>query len=308
MAKCWLSLSCKDCFIGRAGWNVSGHCISLDEADAPGRSAEHGSHRVRGRLDAARWRRDTGRRYGHAEPEILSQVYLADPFVTEHRLRGALGDDGSVVDDVRPIADAKGVPHVVIGDQDSNPALAQVRDDLLNVQDRDRIDAREWLVEEHELRIRRQRARDLHPAALTPGQAVAALSGEVRDIELAQECFEAVFAIGPAQSRPRFEYRHDVISDREVAEDRRLLRKIAKTGPGPDVDRAIREIVPVEVHGAGITCDEADDHVEARRLARAVRPEQADDLSAAHGEAYIVDDQAVSVAFRESARGENCHR
>ena len=179
---------------------------------------------------------------------------------------------------------------------------------LLYVDDRDRVDARERFVEEHESRLRRQRSCDLHPAALASRQAVAALVGEVRDLEIVEKRLEAAYSVRPAQLRPRFENCHDVVPHRQVAKYRRFLRKIAEAGPGADVDRTVREIGLVEVHGAGIAGDEADDHVEAGRLARSVRPEQPDDLSAAHGEADTVDDQAVAVAFRESARDENGHR
>ena len=181
-------------------------------------------------------------------------------------------------------------------------------DELLDVQDRDRIDAREGLVEQHEPRLRRQRPRDLHPAALAPGQAVAAVVGEVRDVQLVQQPFEPAPAPVPVQPRARLEDRHDVLPHRQAAEDRRLLREVAEAHPGADVHGAARQFVPVEAHGARVAGDQADDHVEARRLARPVGSEQADDLPALHGEADVVDDGAAAVAFREPASGERGHR
>ncbi len=55
---------------------------------------------------------------------------------------------------------------------------------------------------------------------------------------------------------------------------------------------------------AGVGAHQADDHVEAGRLAGAVRPEQADDLAAADGEVHVLDDLARAVAFLQAAGGQ----
>ena len=141
-----------------------------------------------------------------------------------------------------------------------------------------------------------------------PGQTVATLCREVGDLEFSQQVFEAMLAFRPGQPRTRLEYRHDVVSYREMAKYRRLLRQVPEPCPGTQVHRSIGEIGLVEMHGAGVARHQPDNHVEAGRLAGTVRTEQPYDLPALHGEADVVDDEAIAVALCESARGENGHR
>ena len=54
--------------------------------------------------------------------------------------------------DVGPIHDAQRFADVVIGDEHADAAFFEMKNDLLNVADRDQIDSRERLVEQNELR------------------------------------------------------------------------------------------------------------------------------------------------------------
>ena len=55
--------------------------------------------------------------------------------------------------DVGAVHDVERLLDVVVADQHADPAVAQAGHDLLNVVDRNRIDARERLVQHHELRL-----------------------------------------------------------------------------------------------------------------------------------------------------------
>ena len=59
--------------------------------------------------------------------------------------------DPPFVHDVRPVDDLQGLLHVMVGDDDPDVPGLQLGDDLLDVVQRDGIDPREGLVEEHEL-------------------------------------------------------------------------------------------------------------------------------------------------------------
>ena len=59
-----------------------------------------------------------------------------------------------VVHDVGAVGDAQRLADVVVGDEDADAAVPQVKDDLLDVGDGDRIDAGERLVEQDELAAR----------------------------------------------------------------------------------------------------------------------------------------------------------
>src|SRR6266581_7440682 len=74
------------------------------------------------------------------------------------------------------------------------------------------------------------------------------------------------------------------------------------------MDRHAGEIVAVELDRATIGGHQADDHVEAGRLARAVGSEQADDLTTADGERDVVNDGPGLVALVERGDRQRAHR
>ena len=86
--------------------------------------------------------------------------------------------------------------HVVVGDQDAHAALPEILDDFLDVGDGERIDARERLVEQDELRLEREAARNLDAAALTARKLRAAPLLDVLDVKLFEQGFILVFLLG----------------------------------------------------------------------------------------------------------------
>ncbi len=79
----------------------------------------------------------------------------------------------------------------------------------------------------------------------------------------------------------------------------RFLRQVADAAPRALVHRQPGEVLTVQEHLAAVGMLQADDHVKARRLAGAVRPEQADDLAGAHLDADTLDDGATAERLRE---------
>ena len=75
---------------------------------------------------------------------------------------------------------------MVIRDQHSDSPRTQLRDDALNVIDRDRIHSRKRLIEKHEFRLRDQRPGDLESPPLTAGEGVGLLIAQVGEAELVQ--------------------------------------------------------------------------------------------------------------------------
>ena len=82
---------------------------------------------------------------------------------------------------------------------------------------------------------------------------------------------------------------HDVLPDGELTEDGGFLRKITDAGASTSPHGLFRDVMPVEEHAAMRRRNQADDHVEGRGLAGAVRAEQADDLASLQGQADILD-------------------
>ena len=103
-----------------------------------------------------------------------------------------------------------------------------------------------------------------------------------------------------------FEHGADVVLDRQAAEDRGFLRQVADAEPRAAIHRHGGDVEAVDLDRALVDRHEAGDHVEAGRLAGAVRPEQADGLAGAHAERHAVDDLAALVALGQAAWRSAC--
>ena len=112
------------------------------------------------------------------------------------------------------------------------------------------------------------------------------------DVELIEELLVFVLLLRLREMR-RLEDGHDVFLDRELAEDGRLLREIADAERRALVHRQFADVHIREEYLAGRRVLESHDHVERRRLARAVRPEQPHDLPLLHAQGDTVHDRAL---------------
>ena len=189
----------------------------------------------------------------------------------------------------------------MIGDEHADPAMAQSRDDRLDVVDRDRVHAGKRLVQQQELRLGHERTRDFEPAALATGELVGFLPAQVLDGELVEQRLEPPRALVAAQVQG-LEDREHVFFDRQLAKDRRLLRQIPDPRPGPLVHRERGDVTAIEDDLAFIGANQAGDHVERRGLPRPVGPEQSHDLALREIERDVVHDAAPLVRLHEMPR------
>ena len=119
-----------------------------------------------------------------AEP--LAKVDPPHVLVLNDRGRLAAGQHVPLADDAGAVADTQRLAHIVIGDEYADAAVAQEGDDGLDVDDGDRVDAGEGLVEQHEARLGGQRTGDLDAPAFATREAHSGCIGEVADVEVVQ--------------------------------------------------------------------------------------------------------------------------
>src|SRR3990170_1952171 len=93
-----------------------------------------------------RGRAPAGSGLAAVEVETLAEVDAPDLGIRGQLLRRARAKHMTVPENIGPIRYFQGLAHVVVGDQDADAAAAEVGDDLLNVEDGEGIDTREWLV------------------------------------------------------------------------------------------------------------------------------------------------------------------
>src|ERR1700720_2633713 len=89
-------------------------------------------------------------------PETLTQVQLPADWIVDEEILRALAFNAAFVDQIRPVHDRQCLAHVVVGNQNRQPGLAQVYDNLLHIVNCDRIDATERLIQHEQLRMRYQ--------------------------------------------------------------------------------------------------------------------------------------------------------
>src|SRR6476469_4734538 len=89
---------------------------------------------------------------------------------------------------------------------------------------------------------------------------------------------------------------HDVVLDGQLSENRWLLRQTADAKPGALVHRHVGDILAVENDLALLGLDQADDHIEGRRLARSVGAEEAYNLALLKSETDVVHNCTPSIA------------
>src|SRR3982750_1024534 len=118
------------------------------------------------------------------EPETLSEIDLPDGRITGQCKRRARTEYLSRMNYIGPIHDAQSLADIVVRDEHADARRGQPADDLLDVEDRDRVDSGERLVEQQEIRRQDEAAGDLHAPALSPGQRVRPVTSKRRETEL----------------------------------------------------------------------------------------------------------------------------
>src|ERR1700704_2217784 len=233
------------------------------------------------------------------QPEILAEVNASYVFIIDDLIGLAEGEHQTFVNNVRMVADSEGFAHVVVRNEDADAAFLEETDNFLYVEHRDRVDTGEGLVEQYEAGARRESARDLDAAALAAGEGEGGGLSQMCDVEVTKE---------PRQTRLDFilgkllqlEHRPYVFFHGELAKHRGFLGQIRQPHAGTAVHRQMTDLFAVQLNPAVVHRNQPDDHVEACRLARAIRPEQADDFSARHLERYVLDDNSGAVTFLEA--------
>ena len=167
----------------------------------------------------------------------------------------------------------------MIGDQNADSALLELAHELADVGDRDRVDSREGLIEQHDRWYRGQRPGDFAAPPLTARKRHCRRLTKARQAELVEQLFEA-FSPRVAIGLGDLEHRNDILLDRHSAEDRGLLWQIAEAEDGAPVHRQVGDVLPVEEDSAAVRLHQSHHRIEAGGLARPVRPEQPDDLAA----------------------------
>src|SRR5438034_1251362 len=201
----------------------------------------------------------------------------------------ALEPDLPFLDDVGAVREPPGELHVLLGQENREPAALEGGDVLRERAHDHRREPLRRLVQQEEPRVGHQRPRDRQHLLLAAGEARAALAAELPELrEEPEDALDRPPAAGPLADP-------QVLDHREVAEDPPVLRHKA--------DAQARDLVGAEpAQRPSLVQDLAsrhvyqpDDGLERRRLACAVPAEQRDDLPFPRREVHAVQHVAPTI-------------
>jgi hypothetical protein len=243
--------------------------------------------RLRNALDAAH---DRERRIGvaaHDDDDARRAALLRE------RLHRALGDELASVDDDDARAARLHLRQDVRREEDSVLG-AELFDDVADVADLVRVETCRGLVEHEERRLRNERIGEPDALAI----ALREIADEdVRDVEHVRLLHRVVDERATVAARDALQLR----AEREVFADAHLRIERDRFGHVADLRACLEARVADVVAGdddlAARRAEEAGEDAQRSALARAVRPEEADDLAFVHLEREVVDCDLRSVAL-----------
>jgi hypothetical protein len=202
--------------------------------------------------------------------QIARAILCAERRRCAHRQRAAAMHEGNAVA-------ARRFVHEMRGDENRDTFVTREVADLMPEGiARLRIDAGSWLVEDEDPRLVQAGGRQLQALALPEGEIARQAIGDRREIEALQ---------GIGDARRQFRARHlieprmeiKIGADRQFLIEREALRHVADIEPRLPVLR--RHRLPQQARRAAAGRQQAGQHLHRRRLAAAVRAEEAEDLA-----------------------------
>ena len=105
-------------------------------------------------------------------------------------------------------------------------------DDFLQILNGERVDAREWFVEQDEVGLQRQGTGNFQPAPLAAGQRVGLAAAHGLQAHLDEQLFEPI-ALLFRSKRQSLKYGQQILLAGQLPEDGRFLRQVADSAARP---------------------------------------------------------------------------
>ncbi|CAN0627283.1 protein of unknown function [Burkholderia multivorans] len=211
-------------------------------------------------------------------------------------LRAAHGEHAAAVHQRNAIA-ARRLVHEVRRDENGHALLARQLDQMPPEHvARAGIDARGRFVQDQHFRLVQARGRQLQPLADAERQRGGPLVGAGLQLEAHQRPLDGLvraLAFHPVELRVQVE----VLPHRQLLVQRERLRHVADLHPRVHVGRVDR--LAEQRRGPARRVEQAGQHFHRRRLAAAVRAEEAEDLVALDPETHVIDRNEAAEATRE---------
>ena len=182
------------------------------------------------------------------------------------------------------------------GDEEGLAAGGQIEQQLAHLDARLRVEAVGRLVEDQHFRVVQQRPGDSHALLHAVAQRLDVQIVEGACPRQLQHLADPPRPVPPRQAERRSE-KVEVLADAHVVIRTEHIRHVADQPL--DLPRLRDAVGPGDRRRAARRPGQADEDLDGRRLARAVRPHEAEDLPSLHGQGQTVQRHDVAVAFRQ---------
>ncbi len=217
--------------------------------------------------------------------EALIEQLFDEPF------RRVELDDFAVVHDGHAVAEDFGLVHVVRGEDDADATGADFFDELPQVAPSLRIEAGSWFVQEENFGIVHQRGDDTEALLLAAGEIFDIAAGFAAQVDVVEE----LFGIDPLAVR-RGEHLDELGELGFVLKAGRLR---LHADHAADFVGMCGHVNAINRGRAAVDGAQGFDHLQRRRFARAVWPENTEDFALLDLKAHAVHRRLIAVAFLE---------
>ena len=203
-------------------------------------------------------------------------------------------DQAAVVDDRHLLAEVLHLVELVAAEEHAAPGPGLVDQHLADGVDAGGVEPRQRLVQHEQFGVVHERRRQLHPLLVPVRQRLhlgVPAVGDVEPLEPGAGGGSSLRRAEPVQPAQVL----DLLADEHARVQPALLGHVTEAAA---LSLAHRRAVPPD--GPGIEVGETEDGPHRRRLARTVRPEEADDLSGRHVEGEVVEGGHGSPYVRRS--------
>src|SRR5258706_3973682 len=250
-----------------------------------------------------------------------SQVGLDDALVLHYLGRRSVGDDLAVIDHDHAVDDRHQLLQLVLDHQHRRafrmqpaeaPALVQPTDGAGEEVGLGRVQAAERLVEQQQLGLGGDGARDLEALEIALRERRGRLERHIGDADELERVhrfrLDALHPLAAAPRARRHQRHHDVGDDRQVAEGAHVLEGAGNAAVDDVPGREPGDVLAVEDDAPGVGAQDLGDQAQQRSFARAVGADQADQLVALELEAHRVHSSQAAEALGDLLDSEEFRR
>ena len=231
-----------------------------------------------------------------------AEMTMQKPRLGAHRLGRHQFDDMAVIDDVNAIGERHRGRDILLHDHDSLPGIRKLAARRQKIAHDDGGETFERLVEQQDLRLANQRARNRQHLLFAAGEIGAAAAAPF--LEPRKHGVDA-FKRPPLRRRQAGE--DDVFFDVQAAKDAAVFVDQLHAGLGDDVAFLAGDLVAIEDDGPGARRHDAHQALQGRALAGPVAAQQRHDLVLLHAHRDVEQDMGIAVIAVQSADVEETH-